>query len=102
MKVELPRKNWKLIACKIVVVSLTALVAVLTGERACGGIGIHLFYACLYDPHYYLPFGLFEISVTLLALSLLLSAFRDVFANLGRFTLVGREVESVADTPSDQ
>lgn len=100
MTAELPRKNWKLTACKIIIGSLAALVAVLTGERACGG-GSNLFDACFRDLGYFLPLGLFEISVTLLAISLLLSAFRDVFANLGRFTLVGRDVESVADMPND-
>ncbi|MCH9693467.1 MAG: hypothetical protein K0U72_03065 [Gammaproteobacteria bacterium] len=102
MRSVLERKNWKITACKIVVGSLAALVAFLAGERVCGGSSFHLYDACFYDLGYFLPFGLLEISVTLLAFSLLLSAFRDVFANLGRLTLGGRDIESVADIPSDE
>ena len=101
MRAELPRKNWKITACKIIAGSLAALVAVLTGEHMCGGGGFGLFDSCFYDLGYFLPLGLLEISVTLVAIALLLSAFRDVFANLKRFSLVSQDVESVADLPAD-
>jgi len=102
MNAEQPHRKWKLTALKIVVGSMAALVSVFSGEQACGGWGLFsMFDSCFFDLGYFLRFGLFEISVTLLAFSLLLSAFVDVFSNLKRITLLGRGIESVADMPVD-
>ena len=38
-----------------------------------------------------------QISVTLLAASLLVSALKDIFLDLGRIALLKRDVESFAD-----
>ena len=96
-----PRKSSKRTTLKIIFGSLAAFVSILTGEEACGGGVFSLFDACPLRLGYFLPLGLFELSVTLLAFSLLLSAFLDVYANLRRFTLAGRDIESVADMPVD-
>ena len=45
----------------------------------------------------YLPFELMQISVALLAASLLVSALKDTFLDLGRIALLKRDVESIAD-----
>jgi len=38
-----------------------------------------------------------QLSITLLAASLLLSAFRDVYLDLGRIALLERDIEAIAD-----
>lgn len=104
MHAKQPRKSWKLIALKVFVGSLAAFVSVTTGEDVCAGGGFGgfgMFGGCLLKLGYFLPLGLFEVSVTLLAFSLLLSAFLDVFSNLRRVALLDRGIESVADIPVD-
>ena len=103
MKVNRPRKSWKSTALKIFFGSLAAFVSVMLGEHVCAGGGfggLGMFTACL-QLGYFMSISLFELSVTLLAFSLLLSAFLDVFSNLRRVELLDRGIESVADMPVD-
>jgi hypothetical protein len=45
----------------------------------------------------YLPFELMQFSITLLAVSLLVSALKDIFLDMGRIALLDRDIESIAD-----
>ena len=88
-----PRPNRSLVirTCKILVGSVAALASLLSGHTTCAPNVLGLCYGV------YLPFELMQISVTLLAASLLVSALKDIFLDLGRIALLKRDVESFAD-----
>ena len=92
MRIRLPSKESIIAGSKIFGGALAALVSIFSGQQMCA---FGMFSAC-YDLGIYLPFGLFELSVTLLAGALLLSAFLDIFSSMGRIVLLERDVEVVA------
>ena len=98
-----PRRIRRLTKFKIIAGTLLALVALSSGEHFCLGDGFFgLFRYCPYERGYFLTPGLFEVSVTVLAIILLLSAFRDIYAILGPIKLLERNAESIADRPGDE
>lgn len=90
-------KNRIVVTGKIVGGFLATLASILSGQSLCGSP--HLFDSCYLGPSHFLPIELFEVSVTLLAISLLSSALCNLFTNLGRVELVDRDIESIADFP---
>lgn len=77
-------------SCKIIAGVAAASWSFLSAESTCAPNVFGLCYGT------YLPFEMMQLSVTLLAAALLLSAFIDVFSGLERIAMPERGVESVA------
>jgi len=89
LSVQLPNRSVVFCACKILTGLVAALLSFLSGQTTCAPNVFGICYGT------YLPFELMQFSITLLAVSILVSALKDVFVDLGRITLLERDIESV-------
>lgn len=91
LNLQLPSRALVLRTSKILTGSVAALVSLLSGQTTCAPNVFGLCYGM------YLPFELMQFSITLLAASLLVSALKDIFMDMGRIALLDRDIESIAD-----
>ena len=96
VRIQLPSKKVVIRGLKILLGSTAALIAVLTGK---GGCPPNMF--CTFDLGYLMPINLFSLSMVLIAIVSLVSAFRDIFQNLERIDIGQRDVESIAQRQND-
>ena len=68
----------------------TALVAVLSGKGTCPPNML-----CM-DLGFFMPISAFTVSMILISMASLISAFKDVFENLAKVEIGQRDVESIA------
>ena len=91
MRIQLPSKALVLCTCKIFGGTVATLAAVLSGENFCQP---NFFGSCL---GYFMRTDLLSFSIALLAMGLLLSAFRDLLQDFEQFVLLRRDIESLAE-----
>ena len=96
MRIQLPSKKVVIGGLKVLLGSTAALIAILTGK---GGCPTHIF--CISSPGYFMPINVFSLSMVLIAIVSLVSAFKDIFQNLERIDIGQRDVESIAQRQND-
>ena len=90
MRIQLPSKRAIFCALKIMLGAATALVAVLSGKGTCPPNTL-----CM-DLGFFMPINAFTVSMILISMASLMSAFKDVFENLAKIEIGQRNVESIA------
>ena len=90
VRFQLPSKRVIFIALKILLGAATALVAILSGKGTCPP---NLY--CI-DLGYFMPINPFTVSMILIAMVSLTSAFIDIFENLATIDIGQRNIESIA------
>lgn len=96
MRIQLPSKRLVLCVFKILLGSAAAFAAVLTGKGTCPP---NMF--CM-DLGFFMPMSLFSISMVLIAMALLVSAFQDIYKRLSRMDIGSRDIESIAHRQNDE
>ena len=91
MGIQLASKRAVLIGLKVFLGSVGAFVAVLTGKGTCPPN-----FLC-WDLGYFMPISFFSVSMVLIAMVLLISAFKDIFDGVRSIDIGRRDIESVAD-----
>ena len=91
MRAQLPSKRLVFCTLKVLLGTATAVATIMSGKGTCPP---NMF--CM-NLGYFLPINLFTISMVLIAITSLISAFKDIFASLSRIDLLSRNIESIAD-----
>ena len=89
-------RKWKWLAVKVSVGTVIAAFVMLLGDSSClyGG-GFNLFTEFCMPLGYYLRPNVLTYGLAATSILFLFSAFRDVFAALGRITLAERNIEAI-------
>lgn len=90
MRFRFPGKRAIFCALKILIGAATALVAILSGKGTCPPNVL-----CM-DLGYFMPITPFTVSMILIAMASLISAFKDIFENLAKIDIGQRNIESIA------
>lgn len=90
MRFQLPSQRVIFCALKILLGAAAALVAILSGKGTCPP---NLY--CI-DLGYFMLINPYTVSMILIAMASLISAFRDVFENLATIDIGQRNIESIA------
>ena len=90
VRFQLPSKRVIFCALKILLGATAALVAILSGKAACPP-NVN----CI-DLGYFMFINPFTVSMILIAMVSLISAFRDIFENLATIDIGQRNIESIA------
>lgn len=90
MRIQLPSKRLVLCVIKILLGSAAAFAAVLTGKGTCPPNTF-----CM-DLGFFMPMTPFSISMVVIAMALLISAFQDIYKRLNRIDIGARDIESIA------
>jgi hypothetical protein len=96
VRIQLPNKKVLVGGLKVLLGSTAALIAILSGH---GGCPPNMF--CTFTLGYFMPISLFSLSMVLIAMVSLLSAFKDIFQNMERINIGQRDVESIAQRQND-
>ena len=90
VRFQLPSKRAIFCALKIVLGAAAAIFAIFSGKGTCPP-NVY----CI-DLGYYMPINPFTVSMILIAMVCLISAFRDILENLATIDIGQRNIESVA------
>ena len=96
MRIQLPNKKVLIVGLKVLLGSTAALIAILTGK---GGCPPNIF--CAFNLGYFMPVNFFSLSMVLIAIASLVSAFKDILQNLERIDSGQRGVESISQRQND-
>ena len=96
VRIQLPNRKVLIGGLKVLLGSTAALIAILTGK---GGCPPNIF--CTINLGYFMPINLFSLSMVLISIVSLVSAFKDIFQNLERINIGQRDVESIAQRQND-